>query len=201
MTYPQTLGGASNRTWLHDFKAGKATFAGHMEPLFSAAKQLADHGVLKASDFTYSATTRLEEFKKGSIAVINYTFSDIPADGAYAFATMPFLGSTDQDAYVYMSSSYWTAIPKRDRTDAETAATEAFVELVSSRKGRMPISAAGRSSARRQTRRFPKTKRSQACVRQSMRGTCSRRSTSRLTMRPKRTFPARPKCVLPCSKW
>lgn len=135
MTYPQILGGVSNRTWLHDFKAGTATFAGHMEPLFDLAKKFADIGMLTAASFDYSATTRMNEFKSGKLAMINYDLSDMPTSSDFTFGAVPFPGETADDGYLYMMPSYWTAIPKKDRTDAQRKATEEFVDFVSSEEG------------------------------------------------------------------
>lgn len=58
--------------WYADLIAGKATFAGHIEPLFELAKRLFDEGILTLSDFNAALTDKRRSFFAGDIAMIEY---------------------------------------------------------------------------------------------------------------------------------
>ena len=55
---------------MHDYKAGKAFFSGHMEPLYDLCQRFIDAGILNEDSFSYSATKIKEEFKAGKMAMI-----------------------------------------------------------------------------------------------------------------------------------
>ena len=135
MLYGETLAGTSNRTWLHDFKKGNATFVGHMEPFFDLAQRFIDHGILNADSFNYSATTRLSEFKAGKTAMINGDLSEIITSDEFTFNVAPFPGQGSGRNYLYMTSAYWGAVPSKDRGDAERQAVDAFMSYISSEEG------------------------------------------------------------------
>jgi raffinose/stachyose/melibiose transport system substrate-binding protein len=133
MTYSQIMAGTENRTWYHDYSAGKATFTGHMEPLYDLAQRFIAAGIITSDNFDYSATTRMNEFKAGKIAMISHSLDEIPSDGQ--FATMAFPGQTAADAYVGKSTSYWTSVPKQSHSDKQTEIIKEFVNYISSTEG------------------------------------------------------------------
>jgi ABC-type glycerol-3-phosphate transport system substrate-binding protein len=133
MTYSQTMAGSDNYGWYQDYQNGKATFTGHMEPLFNLAQQFIDAGVLNKDSFTYSATTRSKEFENGSIAMINYDFSFVTDTAKYGTFAMP--GKTADDAYIFVDNSFFTGIPKQDHSEKVKTAITEFLNFVSSEEG------------------------------------------------------------------
>jgi raffinose/stachyose/melibiose transport system substrate-binding protein len=69
MLYDELFTGTENQKWLHDYKAGKAFFSGHMEPLYDLCQRFIDAGILNEDSFSYSATKIKEEFKAGKMAM------------------------------------------------------------------------------------------------------------------------------------
>lgn len=133
MTYSQIMAGSDNYGWYQDYQNGKATFTGHMEPLFNLAQQLIDAGVLDKDSFTYSATTRTKEFEAGNIAMINYDFSLVDDMSEYGTFALP--GKTAADAYIFEENSYCTGIPKQEHSEKVKAAITDFLNFVSSEEG------------------------------------------------------------------
>lgn len=135
MTYDSILGGADNRAWLHSFRAGKATIAGHLEPLYAVARKLAEHGVLRPESFSDSYTARNKAFAAGKIAMINDFFTNLPQDSVDSFSVMPYPGRTSQERMLMKNPCYWVGIPKGERSDAVQQAADELLRYVSSAEG------------------------------------------------------------------
>lgn len=133
MTYSQIMSGTANSAWYHDYADGKATFAGHMEPLYDLAQRLIDAGIIKSDDFSYSATTRKSEFKAGKIAMISHALSEMPDGGQ--FSVMAYPGQTADDAYAGKTTAYWISVPKQSHSDEKSAIIKEFVNYASSPEG------------------------------------------------------------------
>ncbi len=130
-TYTELLGGVENRSWYNEFLAGNATFASHMQPFFDLYQRFLDAGIFKEEYFTYSATTRAEEFKAGKIAMINFNINKNLESPDYEFAFVPFPTTVGNDGYLVQNSSYIVAKPIKERTEAQEEATQKFLDYIS----------------------------------------------------------------------
>lgn len=133
MTYSKIMAGSDNYGWYQDYQNGKATFTGHMEPLFQLAQEFMDVGVLNKDSFTYSATTRNKEFENGTIAMVNNDFSFITDTDKYGSFALP--GETAEDSYIFEDNSFWTVVPKQEHTAVTRDAITKFLNFVSSEEG------------------------------------------------------------------
>jgi len=131
LTYPEILGGLENRTWLHNFKAGKATFNDHMKPLYDTFETLVKNGLFEEKHFTYSATTRWNEFLAGQVAMIN---RDIPRDfknDNFEVGLFPYPGLKPNQGYLQGSISYYAGAMDTDRPKEIQDAAMSFLEYIS----------------------------------------------------------------------
>lgn len=131
--YEEVFGGVDNRTWYNQFTEGKATFTGHMEPYYDVIQKLIDNDLLNEEFFSYSATTRGEEFASGKIAMINYAVANY--DGEYEFDYMPFPTTTGELGYLTDFFSCLTGVPKKERGEKEQEAVDRFLAFLSSPEG------------------------------------------------------------------
>lgn len=128
--YESVLRGTENQAWVSDLMAGKATFQGHYEPFFEVGQKLIDAGILKEADFTYSATTRLKEFKDGHIAMLNHNTSEI-RDTDFEIGYFPFVGEHEGEDYLRMGTSFYMGVTKKENSDKVKDAIARFIDYVS----------------------------------------------------------------------
>lgn len=98
--YEELFAGVDNRAWYDAAMNGTVGegAAEHLRPLYDAVQTLIDHGILREDYFSYSATTRMNEFKAGQIAMINFRATDIDSD-EFEFGLMPFPGTEGELGY------------------------------------------------------------------------------------------------------
>lgn len=131
-TYSETLASIEDRTWLESVLTGDGVLTGHIEPLFEAAKKLIDAGLLSEDYWTFSATTRRNEFFEGKIAMINMPANDGMRNSDFEVAYMPFPGETAEDAYVQTEASYVLAVPLQTGISPEKQALiQEYIEFAS----------------------------------------------------------------------
>ena len=128
--YEAVLRGTENQVWVSDLMAGKATFQGHYEPFFEVGQKLIDAGILKESDFTYSATTRLKEFKDGHIAMLNHNTSEI-RDTDFEIGYFPFVGEHEGEDYLRMGTSFYMGVTKKENSEKVKDAIARFIDYIS----------------------------------------------------------------------
>ncbi len=132
--YEELFAGVENHTWLEKFLSGEATFAGHMEPFYTMLQKLIDNGLLREEHFTYSATTRGNEFKAGQIAMVNGN-ADSMSPSEHENGYFPFPGTDGALGYINSTFTYVLGVPKKEHTDAERDAIRRFLGFVSSAEG------------------------------------------------------------------
>jgi raffinose/stachyose/melibiose transport system substrate-binding protein len=124
MTYDDVLGGTDNLAWLHDFRAGKATFTRHMEPLFDLGKRFIEEGIINEDSFAYSATKIKEEFLAGKLAMCTIGANIEDAD---SFPDFPYPGKAAGEQTIMRSVNYWASVAKKDYTDEQQNAITKFI--------------------------------------------------------------------------
>lgn len=132
--YEELFAGVDNRKWYNDAMNGTSGTADHLTPMYNAMQTLIDHGILREEHFTYSATTRLNEFKAGQIAMINYKATDLNSD-TYEFSFMPFPGTKGELGYVCKYYNAVVGVPKAERTKAVQDAIDRYLAFFSSEDG------------------------------------------------------------------
>lgn len=135
LCYKEFMGNYESAKWLKDFRAGRASFDSHFNPMLNVFKRLVDNGIVVPSDFTYSATTRYNEFNSGKIAMLNhgltqaYTTTD---DIRY----VPFPGATSDESYLEKTYSYLIAVVKSPkRSEHKKQLIKDYLSLISSKEG------------------------------------------------------------------
>ena len=131
--YGPVFSGVANSTWYGNVLAGKATFAGHMEPYFQMVQTMIDHKILTADDFSYSYTTRTKEFQAGRLAMMNVSVDTaaLPDTDDCQVGYMPFPALGGNGTYLVARSNYSVCETKRDRTAAEEQAASDFLAYIS----------------------------------------------------------------------
>jgi len=124
MTYDDIMGGSANQKWLNDFKNGKATFAGHMEPVYDLGQKFIDAGILNQDSFTYSATKISEEFKSGKLAMSTLVTSGTDAS---QFPAFPFPGKTADRQIIMRSMNFMASVTKKDYTSEQSEVIRKFI--------------------------------------------------------------------------
>lgn len=132
--YDELFSGVDNRKWYDAVIDGASGTAGHLKPLYDALQTLIDHGILREEHFTYSATTRMNEFKAGKIAMINYRASDLASE-TYEFGLMPFPGTLGVLCYVCKYYNAVVGVPKAERTTAVQDAIDRYLAFFSTEEG------------------------------------------------------------------
>ncbi len=132
--YEELFAGVDNRTWYDAAMNGTTGTADHLMPMFDAVQTLIDHGILREEHFSYSATTRMNEFKAGQIAMINFRATDVASD-AFAFSLMPFPSSAGELGYVCKYYNAVVGAPKTERTEAVQDAVDRYLTYFSSEEG------------------------------------------------------------------
>ncbi|MDO5574761.1 MAG: extracellular solute-binding protein [bacterium] len=134
MYYEELFGGVEHYSWYEDFISDKATFQGHMEPFYEGIQTLIDNEILREEHFSYSATTRGEEFRNGKIAMINMLATDYDND-EYDFGFIPFPTTKGKLGYVCDSFSSVIGVPKKEHTAKQQDAIDRFLAFFSSKEG------------------------------------------------------------------
>ncbi len=132
--YEELFAGVENRAWYDAVISGTGGEAEHLRPMYDAMQTLIDHGILREEHFSYSATTRMNEFKAGQIAMINFKATDIASD-AFDFAMMPFPSTTGGLGYVCKYYNAVVGVPKAERTEAKQNAVDRYLAFFSSEEG------------------------------------------------------------------
>lgn len=132
--YEDLFGGMENRGWYEEFCKGDATFAGHMEPYYDMIQTLIDNKILLEEHFSYSATTRGEEFQNGQIAMYNYAVGGTRSD-IYDIQYMPFPGTTGDSGFLVDNINVTIGVPIQEHTDAEKDAIGRFLDFFTSFEG------------------------------------------------------------------
>ncbi len=129
--YASLFAGVENRTLYNQFIAGGEGYAEHIRPMFEGVQRLVDEGIIRNEHFTYSATSRQNEFVAGKIAMINVPAKRIDSD-EYTFGYMPFPGENPGDGYIADTLSCTVGMTKKERGEKELAAAEAFMAFYAS---------------------------------------------------------------------
>ena len=130
--YGPLFSGVANHAWYDSWLSGKAPFSKHMRPIYEMAARMAEHGILKASDFSYSYTSRTRAFYEGRIAMIEVmTISSFPADSSFEFAYMPFPALDGSEGCLPLRADYNVCVPKKSRSTTEQKALETFLDYFS----------------------------------------------------------------------
>jgi len=124
MLYDELFTGTENQKWLHDYKAGKAFFSGHMEPLYDLCQRFIDAGILNEDSFSYSATKIKEEFKAGKMAMCTL---GVNSDEAEQFSLFPYPGEKTGEQTIMRSVNFFASAVKKDYPDQKMAAIKKFV--------------------------------------------------------------------------
>lgn len=132
--YEELFAGVDNRIWYDAAVNGTIGTADHLTPMFDAVQTLINHGILREEHFSYSATTRMNEFKAGKIAMINFRATDVASD-AFAFSLMPFPSSAGELGYVCKYYNAVVGVPKAERTKAVQDAVDRYLAYFSSKEG------------------------------------------------------------------
>ncbi|NCB33064.1 MAG: hypothetical protein EOM64_04165, partial [Erysipelotrichia bacterium] len=132
--YEELFAGLDNRRWYDAAMNGATGTADHLRPMFDAVQTLIDHGILREDYFSYSATARLNEFKAGQIAMINFKAMDIDSD-EYEFGMIPFPSTTGDLGYVCKYYNAVVGVPKAEHTEAVQNAIDRYLAYFSSEEG------------------------------------------------------------------
>lgn len=132
--YGELFGGADNRAWFDSVVEGRGGSAGHLKPMLDAVQTLIDHGILRDEHFSYSATTRANEFRDGLIAMINYKAAVFESD-TYEFGLMPFPGTAGGLGYVCKSYNAVVGVPVGEHSAEEQDAIDRYIAFFSSEEG------------------------------------------------------------------
>ncbi len=132
--YDELFAGVDNRKWYDSVMNATGGSAEHLKPMYDAVQTLIDHKILREEHFSYSATTRMNEFKAGKIAMINFKASDIASD-TFEFSLMPFPSTTGNMGYVCKYYNAVLGVPNVKRTQAVQDAIERYLSYFSSEEG------------------------------------------------------------------
>lgn len=132
--YEELFGGGENRAWYDSVMDGSVTSAEHFRPMFDAVNTLIEHGILREEHFTYSATTRGNEFRSGQIAMINGKAAVYDSD-TYEFGLMPFPSTTGELGYVCKAYNAVVGVPDKENSDAVQDAIDRYIAFFSSEEG------------------------------------------------------------------
>lgn len=132
--YEELFGGVENRRWYNEFCAGRETFAGHMEPYYEMIQTLIDNKIILEEHFSYSATTRGNEFKAGQIAMYNYTVGSTQSK-EYDIQYMPFPSTKGDKGYLVDNINTTVGVPKKEHTKEEKDAINRYLEYFTSAEG------------------------------------------------------------------
>lgn len=133
-TYEELFGGGDNRLWYNSFIGGQAACKGHMEPFYAMVQKLIDNRLLNETFFSYSATTRGQEFAEGKIAMINVVISDMDSE-QFDFGYMAFPTTKGALGYVCDNYSCLVGVPRKEHTEKEQNAIDRFLAYFSSVEG------------------------------------------------------------------
>lgn len=132
--YEELFAGLENRSWYEEFCVGNETFAGHMEPYYEMLQTLIDNKIILEEHFSYSATTRGEEFQNGQIAMYNYSVGGTRSE-IYDVQYMPFPSTTGENGYLVDNINVAVGVPVKEHTEAEKDAIQRYLEFFSSVDG------------------------------------------------------------------
>lgn len=132
--YEELFGGTDNRAWFDSVIDGSERSAAHLKPMFDAVRTLIDHGILREEHFSYSATTRGNEFQAGKIAMINYRASGFASD-TYEFGLMPFPCTSGNLGYVCKYYNAIVGVPKKENSAEVQDAIDRYLAFFSSEDG------------------------------------------------------------------
>ncbi|MDO5112481.1 MAG: extracellular solute-binding protein [Clostridia bacterium] len=132
--YEELFGGIENRSWYEEFINGNATFAGHMEPYYDMLQTLIDNDIILEEHFSYSATTRGEEFQEGKIAMYNYPVGGTRSE-VYDIRYMPFPSTTGENGFLVDNINVTVGVPIKEHTEAEKDAIQRYLEFFTSIEG------------------------------------------------------------------
>ena len=128
--YTEVFGGLKNQEWLQSVENGTGTFTNHMEPIFEYLQRLNEIGVLTDESYTYSATTRKQEFCDGKIAMINMGTQEV-YDTKDEIDYFAFPGKNPNESFLQREYSYYMAVPAQERTKEKQALIDSFMDFVS----------------------------------------------------------------------
>ena len=128
--YTDVFGGLENQEWVQSVEDGTGTFTNHAEPIFEYIQQLIDIGVITPDSYTYSATTRKQDFCNGKIAMINMGTNEVyDTDDEIDYFAFP--GKNEGESFLQREYSYYLAIPSQQRTNEKQALIDRFLDYVS----------------------------------------------------------------------
>lgn len=134
--YEQVIAGLDNQQWLRAYRAGEASFSGHMEPLFQGMKELFDAGVLTDANFTVEPGIRSSMlYNKHTTAMTMETQNAATyaanAGTTHEYGMMPFWGSNDPDSdYVVSAPGFSIYANKRLEKPENAEKLEKVMEIL-----------------------------------------------------------------------
>lgn len=133
-TYAELFAGGVNAQWYSELCAGTGSFSGHMEPFYAVVQTLVDNQILRPEHFTYSATTRNNEFKEGKIAMVNGVVGAFETTD-FERGCFPYPGTVSDGEYLNSNMKCYVGVAKQARTDEEQDAVQRFLVYLSSADG------------------------------------------------------------------
>ncbi len=123
MSYEELFLSPDDITWFNDVQAGKATYQGHMEPLYNLAKRFFDTGVITEEYYSASLTKQRQEFWEGKYAMIDYgsgIYQYVASENpSFEVGMMPYPGKTTAVSGYQIAPEYYLGIPANVTKDKE----------------------------------------------------------------------------------
>lgn len=107
--YDSVISGFENQQWVQAYREGKASFIGHMEPLFEGMKSLFDSGVLNEACFTVDPGVRSAMLYKEYTSAMTMekqvaaTYAE-QAGSTHEYGMMPFWSGNDPNSDYLISA-------------------------------------------------------------------------------------------------
>lgn len=144
MSYSELFSAPADVDWLYALQENKATYKGHMEPMFELAKRFADTGVITLDYFSASLTKQRQAFWAGEYAMLecdSSIFQYAKTENApFAVSMAPYPTKNGADAHFPISPNYHLAIPKAVEKDPERLALmKEVLAFLSTEEGQLAV--------------------------------------------------------------
>lgn len=149
-TYTDSFAGIDGYQWFEDYKIGKSTMVGHMEPGFEIMQRLLDAGIWRASDFDVSPIRRSEMlYTEHTTAMIIETqmacnYAKQNGEGReHEIAMMPFFsGNEEGNDYLIADPTFYIGLNAHLKDEGNEARLQAALDIldyISSIEGQQAI--------------------------------------------------------------
>lgn len=117
--YEDVIAGRDNQQWLQEYRKGKESFLGHMEPMFEGMKELFDAGVLTDENFTIDPGVRssmlyIDHTSAMTMETQNAATYAENVESDHKYGMMPFWNGNDEDSdYLVSAPGFNIYVSKR----------------------------------------------------------------------------------------